>query len=187
MPLADRFFPDVEIVQPDPNNSIHRSYQHFVAYFQDRQAITEHDFIIACYFTYGWMPTMLDLRGELAESIEIANRVKSEGYIPTAEEIQRLASNINGSVVGTSKVLHFIRPDIHAIWDSRVYRYLHQQRPYIYRLEAPDAYTGYLTSITELTQDRRFADALQNFNRALGYTVTPNRFIEYVMYHHGAE
>ena len=187
MCLADRFFQDAGAVTPDPSNSIHRSYRHFVSYFQDRQNIAEHDFVIACHFTYGWMPTMLDLRGELANSIALANRVKAEGYVPTPEEIQFLANNINGSVVGTSKVLHFIRPDIHAIWDSRVYRYLHQQRPYIYRLEAPDAYAGYLTRITELTQDGRFANALQGFNQGLGYDVTPNRFIEYVMYHHGAE
>ena len=187
MCLNNRFFQDAEGVIPDPNSSIHRSYRHFTAFFQDRQTITEHDFIIACHFTYGWMPTMLDLRGELADSIDIANRVKAEGYIPTAEEIQRLANNINGSVVGTSKVLHFIRPDIHAIWDSRVYRYLHQQRPYIYRLEAPDAYAGYLNNIADLRQDARFAKTLQTFNTALGYEATANRFIEYVMYHHGAE
>lgn len=186
MCLANRFFQDAQCVIPDSNSSIHRSYRHFVAYFSPRKTITEHDFIIACYFTYGWMPTMLDLRGELAASIKLANRVKAEGYVPTTEEIEWLANNINGSIVGTSKLLHFIRPDVHAIWDSRVYRYLHQQRPYIYRLEAPDAYTGYLSSITELTQDARFANALQVFNQALHYDVTPNRFIEYVMYHHGA-
>lgn len=187
MCLAHRFFKDAEGCIPDPNSSIHRSYRHFVKFFEDRQKITEHDFIIACYFTYGWMPTMLDLRGELARSIDLLNRVKAEGYIPNSEEIQLLANNINGSVVGTSKLLHFVRPNVHAIWDSRVYRYLHQQRPYIYRLEAPDAYDAYLRSITKLTEDRRFTKALQNFNGALDYSVTPNRFIEYVMYHHGAE
>ena len=187
MCLADRFFQDANGVTPDANSSIHRSYRRFVAFFKNRETISEDDFIIGCYFTYGWMPTMLDLRGELADSVNLANKVKAQGYVPTAEEIQTLANNINGSVVGTSKLLHFIRPDVHAIWDSRVYRYLHQQRPYIYRLEAPDAYAGYLARITDLTQDARFSNALQQFNRVLGYNVTPNRFIEYVMYHHGAE
>lgn len=187
MGLADRFFNDAGSVVPDPTNSIHRSYRHFVSYFDGCQSITEHDFIIACHFTYGWMPTMLDLRGDLAASVEIANKVKADGCIPTPEELQLLANNINGSVVGTSKLLHFIRPDIHAIWDSRVYRYLHQQRPYIYRLEAPDAYSGYLESIAGLAQDDRFHDFHHSFNQAIGYDVTSKRYIEYVMYHHGAE
>ena len=130
---------------------------------------------------------MLDLRGDLTTSIELINNVKRIGYKPTPAEIESLANNINGSVVGTSKLLHFIRPDVHAIWDSRVYRYLHKQKPYIYRLEAPDAYDGYLASIEELTKDGRFAEFHRAFMNALGYIVTPNRFIEYVMYHHGAE
>lgn len=187
MCLANRFFHDAQAVAIDPNSSIHRSYRHFVAFFQNRTAISEHDFVIACHFTYGWMPTMLDLRGGLVESIALANQVLANGYIPNPHEIQMLANNINGSVVGTSKLLHFIRPDVHAIWDSRVYRYMHQQRPYIYRLEAPEAYSGYLNTISTLALDPRFAPLHRAFNNALGYNVTPNRFIEYVMYHHGAE
>ena len=187
MCLANRFFQDAEGVTPDPNSSIHRSYRHFVAFFRERETLTEHDLIIACHFTYGWMPTMLDLRGDLASSLELVNRVKENGYRPNREEIEVLADNINGSVVGTSKLLHFLRPDVHAIWDSRVYRYLHQQRPYIYRLEAPDAYAGYLNSIIKLSQDARFAGLLQRFNQELGYNITPNRLTEYVMYHCGAE
>jgi hypothetical protein len=187
MCLADRFYEDAGALEPDPSNSIHRSYRHFVSYFLDCQSITEHEFVIASHFTYGWMPTMLELHGDLAASIELVNRVKAERYIPTPEEMQTLASNINGSIVGTSKLLHFIRPDVHAIWDSRVYRYIYQRRPHIYLLEAPNAYRDYLDIITRIAQDARFENAHSKFNHALGYNVTPNRFIEYVMYHHGAE
>lgn len=42
----------------------------------------------------------------------------------TKENYNTLVSSINNSIIGTSKLLHFIRPDIYPIIDSRVARYL---------------------------------------------------------------
>jgi hypothetical protein len=75
------------------------------------------------------MPTILNLRGNLEEVVTIASRVKQSQQIAD-EELRTVAITINGSVVGASKFLHFISPEDHAIWDSRVYRYLHEKEPY---------------------------------------------------------
>jgi hypothetical protein len=187
MNLADKFFRDGEAITASKDHSIHRSYQHFISFYAQKDSLTEHDIVIGAFFTYGWMPTMLDLRGDLRSTIEILNRVKADGIRPTTKEIKSIAANINGSVVGTSKLMHFIRPDVHAIWDSRVYRYLHQKRPYIYRLEAPDIYAGYLDLIVRLSQDTRFPSLKKNLETQIGYEVSDNRVAEYVMYHHGAD
>lgn len=114
MILADRFFRDAARTSANGNASIHRSYQHFIEFFADRVELTEREIVIGCFFTYGWMPTILDLRGDLRNTIELVNRVKIDGCRLTTEELMTIASNVNGSVVGTSKLLHFIRPDIHA-------------------------------------------------------------------------
>lgn len=185
MTLSDRFFRDAELTVADGSDSIHRSYRHFVGYFADREDLTEREVVIGSFFTYGWMPTMLDLRGDLHDTIELLKRVKIQGCRLSTDEIKTIASNVNGSVVGTSKLLHFIRPDVHAIWDSRVYRYLHQEKPYIYRLEAPDAYGGYLDRLAELRQDARFDQLKRRLEAEIGYGVSHNRIGEYVMYHHG--
>jgi hypothetical protein len=41
-----------------------------------------------------------------------------------SEDVLTLAEIVNNSVVGASKLLHFVAPGRFAIWDSRVARYL---------------------------------------------------------------
>lgn len=184
MTLADRFFQDVPNIKKMADPAIHRSYKAFLAYFSSLQRLTEHDIIIGAYFTYGWMPTILDLRGDLAEVRMIADNVKQSKQITDAE-LRKVAFAINGSVVGASKLLHFICPQDHAIWDSRVYRYLYQKEPYQYRLEAPDAYWNYLEDLDKLARDMRFPTAKKEVQKVVGYTVTNKRAAELVMFFNG--
>lgn len=187
MTVSDKFFQDANNTRAESSDPFHRSYQHFVGYFADREELVERDLVIGCYFSYGWMPTMLELRGDLRATIELTNRVKSQGCRLTNEEIKEVASNVNGSIVGTSKLLHFIRPDVHAIWDTRVYRYLHQKNPYHYRVQKLEAYGGYLEYLAELHQDKRFDALKKRLEKEIGYEVSHNRIGEYVMYQHGAK
>lgn len=186
MTLADRFFLDAEAIGVASNDSIHRSYQHFVGFFAALREYTEREVVIGAYFTYGWMPTMLNLRGDLRETVGLLNKVRKEGCRLTHDEMMTIARNVNSSMVGTSKLLHFVRPDVHAIWDSRVYRYLHQKKPYTYRLEAPETYGGYLDQLAELQKDERFGTLKQRLEQEIGYEVSQNRIGEYVMYCCGA-
>lgn len=182
--FADRFFQDTSNIRNMATPAIHRSYKEFLAYFSCLQVLTEHNIIIGAYFTYGWMPTILDLRGDLDEIVTIANSVKQSRMI-TDEQLRKVAVAINGSVVGASKLLHFICPTDHAIWDSRVYRYLHQEEPYTYRLEAPNEYWNYLTALERLAGDERFPAAKQEVEKVVGYSVTDKRAAELVMFFNG--
>lgn len=163
---------------------IHLSYKEFLAYFAGRQTLTEHDVVIGAYFTYGWMPTILELRGPLADVVCIANQVKNSQRI-TGDQLRKVASAINGSIVGASKLLHFISPNTHAIWDSRVYRYLHQREPFQQRLEARGAYWEYLECLDSLARDQRFSTAKQVVEKVAGYPVTDKRAAELVMFFNG--
>jgi hypothetical protein len=184
MKLADRFFSDAPNISNMADPATHISYKEFLAYFSGLQTLTEHDVVIGAYFTYGWMPTILDLRGDLTEVVKIANCVKQSKKIAD-EDLRKVACAINGSVVGASKFLHFISPKDHAIWDSRVYRYLHEKEPYQYRLEAPDVYWDYLIYLDSLAQDNRFSQAKQAVEEVVGYTVTDKRAAELVMFFNG--
>lgn len=78
-----------------------------------------------CLMVYGWMPTIFEGRktkGFLTKEYleDIANMLNRD-----FQEWKVENSNFcNGSVVGTSKFLHFWEPDKFAIWDSNVYRAL---------------------------------------------------------------
>jgi hypothetical protein len=71
---------------------------------------------------YGWMPTILEVKkrtGYGTVNIDLAEMV--------AKRLEDRDDNhglrfVNGSLTGTSKFLHFWRPDYYAIWDSRIYK-----------------------------------------------------------------
>ena len=181
---ADKFYRDAETVASFGEDWIHLSYKEFLVFFSSKKELTPHDIVIGAYFTYGWMPTMLELKGDINLIAAIANKARGKDGISRAD-FSHLANAINGSVVGASKLLHFICPEDHAIWDSRVYRYLHQEAPYQYRLEAPDAYWDYLSFLAALTEDERFEAFKMKVNSAVGYPVTDKRACELLMFTKG--
>ncbi len=137
--LSDRFFYDAAKIEKLDDSATHISYREFVTFFDSKENLSKHDIVIGAYFTYGWMPTMLELRGDLDQVTKIANRVKRKQTISEGE-LNCVAVAINGSIVGASKFLHFVSPTEHAIWDSRVYRYIYRQNPYQNRLKLPGIY-----------------------------------------------
>jgi len=181
---ADRFYRDAETSSSFGEKWIHVSYKEFVEFFASKKELSPHDLVIGAYFTYGWMPRMLELKGDIDALTSIANKSRKKEGI-SRDEFSHFARTINGSVVGASKLLHFICPEKHAIWDSRVYRYLHQEAPYQYRLEAPDAYWDYLAFLDTLVTDSRFKRFKLKVDNAVGYPVTDKRACELLMFTKG--
>ena len=187
MEIVERFFNDADkCTQALSDKATHLSYREFLNFFKFKEVLTEHDIIIGAYFTYGWMPTMLDLRGDLTEVTTIANSVKN-GVEIDQESFMKVAIAINGSAVGASKLLHFINPETHAIWDSRVYRYIHQNEPHDYRIKSPPAYWSYLETLDLLSKDKRFPNVKKHLETMIGYEVTAKRAAELVMFYNGAK
>ena len=130
----DDFFRDATLFNPVGNTYL-ISYRHFIDYFNKVSTITFHEMTIGINFTYGWMPTIFDYRSDnYNKAIEILNRVKI-GIVPSNEdpnidELIILRNLFNNSIVGASKLMHFINPDIIPIWDSRVCEYLTGSKAY---------------------------------------------------------
>jgi hypothetical protein len=142
MKTIDQFFADASELNNFGPSWIHNSYKQFVDFFKADAEISTHKFIIGAYFTYGWMPTMLNLEDDVSAAVKVANKAKN-GEMITDREMEALACAVNGSFVGASKLLHFINPDLYSIWDSRVYRYLYDEPPYQYRLECISKHREY--------------------------------------------
>lgn len=158
------------------------SYPEFLKYFNDINILSKHNLIIGINFTYGWMPTIFDFRSnKLKEVIEILNSAKS-GTIPTIENLKILRNCLNNSLVGTSKILHFINPKNFAIWDSRVYRYLTNSEPYSYRLDNFSAYLDYLIFCNNLTSRAEYEPIHLHIVHKIGYEMSKFRTMELIMY-----
>ena len=72
------------------------------------------------HMAYGWMPTMIQNITIVHNFIEWKKQIDI-GFIdkPFLKEITKLTNN---SIVGASKLLHFLNPEMYPIYDSRVYK-----------------------------------------------------------------
>jgi hypothetical protein len=163
------------------------SYPEFLKYFNDISTITKHNLVISINFVYGWMPTIFDFRSDnFDEAIEILNNAKN-GEIPTVKQLEILKGLFNKSLVGTTKLLHFINPENFAIWDSRVYRYITGHEAYNHRIGNCEAYLAFLTFCDFITQSKEYEKAHNSICNKLGYTMTKFRTAELIMYLNGGK
>jgi len=183
---VDKFFHDGNGFEIQ-RRSDYLSYPEFLRYFSDLKTITRHNLIIGINFTYGWMPTIFDFRSDrFDEALNILNSAK-KGIMPTIGELNLLKGLLNNSLVGSTKLLHFINPDKFAIWDSRVYRYLTGKEPYDNRIGDCSVYLAYLDFCVYLITQKEFKSMHERVENHVGYSMTPLRIAELIMYSNGAK
>ena len=162
-------------------NSYNKSYYHFVKYFKDKQQLTEHDLIIAANFTYGWMPTILEFKSdEFDLAVSIVNKAKQSKRI-SDEELLVLKKLMNNSIVGVSKILHFINPNVYAIWDSRVCNFL-TGKTHAYKVQKSGLFWAYLDLCQKIATAPEFEVIHRNYQEKVGYEITPMRTVEQIMF-----
>ena len=110
----------------DPNN-YRISYWPFVDLFSNyAQTDNRSSLIAAAHAVYGWMPCILksvQLNDAICEFLyELRNSECPLQVIENLNEEQKgsYLRFVNGSVIGTSKFLHFLIPNFAPIWDRRV-------------------------------------------------------------------
>lgn len=135
---------------------------------------------------YGWMPTILKLYPDqkiidIPKAATLLTEAKTNTIL-TEIQLKELASLVNNSLVGASKLLHFVAPANFAIWDSKVYLFVHEERPYNYRLNDAKKYLAYLDLLARLSRDARFTPFYSSVKSKLGYDITPFRALELIMF-----
>lgn len=182
--------PDIFDLEPNTtvlqDNSYIRSYPHLLSYFAAKQSFGPEDIVRGAHMAYGWMPTVLELRHEptsidLPKAAELLTKAKLAGAL-TNDEIEQLAHLVNNSLVGASKLLHFVSPQRFAIWDSKIYTFVFQERPHNYRVSQVSKYRDYLIKLDQHQKDPRFAAFHTSVNTKVGYPVSALRALELVMF-----
>jgi hypothetical protein len=158
-----------------------KSYFHFVDFFSKKESLNEQDLIIGANFTYGWMPTILNFKTEnFAAALSALNDAKKPERI-TDDQLLTLKKLINNSLVGVSKLLHFVNPEVYAIWDSRVCKFLtgksHKQK-----VENIELYWSYLDLCMRVSSHPEFDEVHRKFERKIGYSISPLRTVEQIMF-----
>jgi len=172
---------DNENISIVKNDSYITVYPVFIKYFETNNPIEKHHLIIGSHFVYGWMPTILKFKMDnINEVLRLFNDVK-KGEILNETELDLLKTCINNSMVGVSKLLHFINPENYAIWDSRIIKYITGQSSQ-YGIGKPQNYLEYIKKLNEITQEEGFNDLYAAIKEKFNYPITAMRAIEIVMF-----
>ena len=99
-------------------------YKYSYNLFTSHKLVSIDDFWKTVAFSYSWMPTIPTIHYEKIQGkeLQLLEELKKlqQGNGNIDWLFNTLTPVINNSVVGTSKTLHFIAPDIIPIYDSRV-------------------------------------------------------------------
>ena len=172
---------EIESFKVNEENSYLNSYQEFIQYFNKTPKIEKHHLIISSHFVYGWMPTILKLKlKNLEEVLQILNKAKTD-QILNSKELEKLRFSINNSLVGTSKLLHFINPEIYPIWDSKIFKYWSGNKT-TYGIQKPENYLEFTNQVRETIQRNEFAKIHNKINELLRYDVSPVRALELLIF-----
>lgn len=163
------------------NDSYIQTYPEFLKYFANIDRIEEHHLAISSHFVYGWMPTIIQLNLEQKDKVLFLLNAVKRGYILDKSELEILKKSINNSLIGLSKLLHFINPQDYAIWDSRIFRYLTEKKSN-YGIDKPELYLEYLSGLKSIAENKDYAKLHEIIERNYDYKIHPNRAIEITMF-----
>lgn len=167
-------------------NSYIPSYPHLLSYFAGRSAITPDQVVQGAHMVYGWMPTVLELDMVATKG---ASLQRAAGLLDIArdsdldgQQLGELKGMVNNSIVGASKLLHFVAPDRYPIWDSRIYEFCNGKAGHAYQVNNVAAYLGYRAALQALAADPRCAAFHAAVNAKVGYAVSRLRALELMMF-----
>lgn len=112
------------------------------------------DAVVGLHIVYAWMPTIPNLQlpagltnAEQAQVVTFLNAARLR-LLTDAELTFLKESFANNSMVGLSKLLHFLAPDRYAIWDKRVATAWYAPAAPVYNhYTSPTEYCGYLGTL----------------------------------------
>jgi hypothetical protein len=137
------------------------SYEAFLLYFNENRPLNENTAITGISLAYSWMPTIPNNILLNDHIVDILNNAYTKQLL-TIEDLQKLKSSINNSIVGTSKVLHFINPQLYPIWDSKIaaafsinnYNMINDVKNYM----------SYVKAIEDLSENNNLSTLIENYD-----------------------
>jgi hypothetical protein len=168
-------------------DSYARSYPAFIRFFEN-QELNEDRLIQGIHMIYGWMPTIFEFTcdGKLKDVLPLLESARN-GTNLEACQLEILKSYLNNSLVGSSKLLHFLNPVKYPIWDSRICRFFFKKEPHQYRVGKVENYLVFKEWVCDVVQTPEFAKVHQLVDSKLGYTVSNVRAGELVLFLSGKE
>ena len=117
---------------------------------------------------YGWMPRIVRLDPQHARAaLTVVQQAQAASAASAAKlRISPLADCLR-SVVGASKVLHFVNPRVFPIWDSNIERFRQRIEPSAAYMSQVQNYQTYMNDVHAIRKAPAFKAFFVSFSRAL--------------------
>ncbi|MDO6821327.1 hypothetical protein [Zobellia sp. 1_MG-2023] len=158
-----------------------RTYFEILSFFQDVRILQESHLILFAQIIYGSMPTMVNINLKNTDRLLTILSKARDGVEVNLEEIRAIKEYINNSLVGTSKLLHFLNPTMYAIWDSRIHRYI-TGKTTSYGIGDVQTYISYLERIRDISSQDGYNKLHQKIAKHFDYEIQPSRVMEIIMF-----
>ena len=169
-------------------NSYYKSYPYFISFFKNNNVINSTEVLYqGANMVYGWMPTILDtqknnkkysdLEVKVVESIE---RLDDSFKDPKKEDLEIVIAFMNNSIVGASKLLHFIYPEKYPIWDSKICGIIMNSAKSSFKVNKTENYMGYCKAIHNIIS--KPPENLKNFKEEFMPEISYVRAAELILF-----
>ena len=148
--------------------------------------------VAALHIVYGWMPTIPKLKTyqhwnatDKSRLVNILQKAK-RGMSLNSDELLHLKVFSNNSIVGGSKILHFVSPKLFPIWDTRVARaFYNRKKVYAQQVNDIECYLNYREVLLSWMKNAKVSRQLSLIKGLAPFlkTVTDLRMIELVLFH----
>ena len=164
------------------------NFNHVVSASKVHVAMNWQTAVALLHMVYGWMPTMLKIRNpppKLRRKILVYLQRARDGDSLSKTDLVELKKFTNRSMVGASKLLHVLNPEIYPIWDSRVARSYLWPNVSSATFNEPSRYLGYQQAVGSWAlcpEVKEKCKDLRKLNSALKKSCD-TRLIELVLFH----
>ena len=148
-----------------PNNQLLTTYGPLLEFAQRTKSKFDKAMLIGlAHMAYGWMPTMIQNIALEGKPSEWKKQI-TKGCIDSSflYDVTRLT---NDSIVGASKLLHFINPKLYPIYDSRVYKAILGEEKHNLSKDI-DNYISYTNKLRTLVTDRKNITKISRIEKEL--------------------
>ncbi len=156
------------------------TYPVFVEFFKNKNHLANNDVLVGYGFTYSWMPTIPKRvnKNLINDSTKILNEAKLSRKLLIGQ-FEVLKNTFNNSIVGVSKLLHFINPERFAIWDSNVAKAVEFAN---HKVNTVKAYRDYNAGCAEFLTNNNFDSIWSCVNKKLSTNVSALRALEILLF-----
>lgn len=125
-------------------------YCHLIEYCKRQETQDLTTLVGLAHMIYGWMPTILTFDTNVDYNDKVYDEIRNGSL--EKEFLVILKDMVNNSIVGVSKLLHFMNDKDYAIWDSRVYISITGKKGHNYKVNNIDTYIAYIMQIRALAE-----------------------------------